>query len=159
MRLMEEEYREHAGMVYRYLLSLTRDTALAEELTQETFYQAIRCVERFNGQCKVSTWLCAIAKNLLLVYRRKHPVTAELDDTFAAADAPQEEVLAKLQQVELMRRMHALEGDTREVLYLRLLGELTFRQIGEILGKSENWARVTYYRGKEKLKRGLKEDE
>lgn len=146
-------------MVYRYLLSLTRDTALAEELTQETFYQAIRCVERFNGQCKVSTWLCAIAKNLLLVYRRKHPVTAELDDTFAAADAPQEEVLAKLQQVELMRRMHALEGDTREVLYLRLLGELTFRQIGEILGKSENWARVTYYRGKEKLKRGLKEDE
>ncbi|MEA4815059.1 MAG: sigma factor [Oscillospiraceae bacterium] len=65
MLSMDEVYRTHAQTVYRYLLSLTRDAALAEELTQETFYQAVRSAERFDGSCKVSTWLCAIAKNVL----------------------------------------------------------------------------------------------
>lgn len=152
MQSMDEIYREHAKTIYRYLLSLTHDADVSEELTQETFYQAVKSIDRFDGSCKMTTWLCAIAKNALAVYRRKHPLTDELDerpDTAASAEA---ETLGALGQVELLRALHGLAGDMREVLYLRLLGGLNFREIGEILSRTENWARVTYYRGREKLK-------
>lgn len=158
MLSMEEVYRTHSRTVYRYLLSLTGDSSLSEELTQETFYQAIKGVERFDGSCKVSTWLCAIAKNILLSERRKHPLTEELNESLAAVATPEDEALIKIGQVELLQKMHLLGGDIREVLYLRLLGDLSFAEIGEILGRTENWARVTYYRGKEKLKKEINAD-
>ena len=76
---MDEVYRQYARIVYGFLLSRTRDEDLAEELTQETFFQAIRSSDRFDESCKVSTWLCGIAKNVMLTYRRKHPANAELE--------------------------------------------------------------------------------
>ena len=76
----EEIYQKYAKTVYRYLLSLTNDEDLAEELTQETFYQAIRSSDRFDGSCKLTTWLCAIAKNVLLTHRRKHPPHEDVDE-------------------------------------------------------------------------------
>lgn len=155
---MEEVYRTHAQMVYRYLLSLTRDASLAEELTQETFYQAVKSVDRFDGSCKVSTWLCAIAKHVLLSEQRKNPHTKELDASLPGSDGLEHDVLAKAGQVQLLRKMYLLGEDMREVLYLRLLGDLSFGEIGEILGHTENWARVTYYRGKEKLKKEIELD-
>lgn len=69
--LMDEIYRAHSQTVYRYLLSLTHDADVSEELTQETFYQAVKSIRRFDGSCKITTWLCAIAKNLFAAYRRK----------------------------------------------------------------------------------------
>ncbi|NLE23945.1 MAG: sigma-70 family RNA polymerase sigma factor [Clostridiaceae bacterium] len=158
MLSIEEAYREHSRTVYRYLLSLTHDVGLSEELTQETFFQAIKSVERFDGSCKVSTWLCAIAKNLLLSERRKHPSMKELNESIAATTSPEEKVLANVGHVELLQKLHLLAGEMREVMYLRLLGSLSFHEIGEILGRTENWARVTYYRGKEKLKKELISD-
>ena len=158
MLSMDEVYRTHAQTVYRYLFSLTRDAGLSEELTQETFYQAVRSVNRFDESCKVSTWLCAIAKNVLSQERRKHPGVNELDETAVTAPAPEEQVLAQIGQVELLRQLHLLGGEMREVMYLRLLGGASFAEIGEILGRTENWARVTYYRGKERLKKELKSD-
>lgn len=155
---MDEVYRTHAQTVYRYLFSLTRDAGLSEELTQETFYQAVRSVNRFDESCKVSTWLCAIAKNVLSQERRKHPSVNELDETAVTAPAPEEQMLAQIGQVELLRQLHLLGGEMREVMYLRLLGGASFAEIGEILGRTENWARVTYYRGKERLKKELKSD-
>lgn len=155
MPSMEEIYRAHSQTVLRYLLSLTHDSSLAEELTQETFYQAVKSIERFDGKCQMTTWLCAIAKNVLLSERRRHPATQPLDELSAAEDSPETTVLARTSQVELLRQLHLLDGEMREVMYLRLLGELNFRDIGEILGRTENWARVTYYRGKEKLKKEL----
>ena len=156
MQTMEEIYQAHAQTVYRYLLSLTQDESLAEELTQETFYQAIKTINRFDGSCKVSTWLCAIAKNCLRTYRRKHPPQTESDDlvlqeTLSAEDC----FFANAKQTELFCAMQRVSMPTREVLYLRLLGGLSFREIGDILSKTENWARVTFYRGKEKLKEEL----
>lgn len=156
---IEETYKAHSQTVYRYLLTLTHDADLSEELTQETFYQAIKSVNRFDNSCKVSTWLCAIAKNVLQTYRRKHPQTGELGEITANTSSAETDVLAKLSQVELLRKMHSLEDSTREVMYLRLFGNLSFAEIGDILDKSENWARVTFYRGKEKLKKELKKDE
>lgn len=158
MLSIEDVYRENSRKVYRYLLSLTHDAGLSEELTQETFYQAVKSIERFDGSCKVSTWLCAIAKNLLLSERRKHPKTEELSESVAASTSPEDETLAKGGRVELLRKLHLLDGEKREVMYLRLLGNLSFHEIGEVLGRTENWARVTYYRGKEKLKKELEFD-
>lgn len=84
-----------------------------------------------------------------------HPSTVELDESIPASADPESEVMTKAGQVELLQKMHLIGGDMREVLYLRLLGDLSFGEIGEILGRTENWARVTYYRGKEKLKKEM----
>lgn len=160
MQSMEEIYQEYARIVYRYLLSKTHDEDLAEELTQETFYQAIKSIDRFDESCKISTWLCAIAKNQLLSYLRKHPETEpleELEHSRAAAESAEQDVFQDLARIELMKQLHSCPEPFREVMYQRIFGNLSFREIGEIMGKSENWARVTFYRGKEKLKKGMVE--
>ena len=159
MQPMEEIYQEYARTVYKYLLSKTHDEDLAEELTQETFYQAIKSIDRFDGSCKISTWLCAIAKNQLLSYRRKHPVQENLEDTEIAIDSAEQAVMEDLSRVELMRQLHNCPEPFREVMYLRIFGNLSFKEIGDIVGKTENWARVTFYRGKEKLKKGMVEQD
>ena len=151
MLSMEEIYRAHSLTVYRYLLSQTHDAGLSEELTQETFYQAIKSVDRFDGSCKISTWLCAIAKNVLLGERRRHPPTEELDESAATIVSTEEKALAKAGETELLRKLHLMNGEMREVMYLRLLGGASFREIGDILGKTENWARVTCHRARIRL--------
>ena len=80
MQSMDAVYKAHAQTVYRYLLSLTHDRHLSEELTQETFYQAVKCIDKYDGSCKISTWLCAIAKNQFFTYRKKHPQEQTLDE-------------------------------------------------------------------------------
>ncbi len=159
MQSMEEIYRQHAQTVYRFLLAQTRSADLAEELTQETFYQAVRSAEGFRGGCAVTTWLCGIAKNVWRTYRRRHPPEDELDETAAAPERPDDALLAGEERVELLRKMQTLGSDMREVMYLRIFGALSFREIGEILSRTENWARVTFYRGREKLRKELEKDD
>lgn len=158
MQPMDEVYRQYARTVYRYLLTLTRDGGLAEELTQETFYQAIRSSERFDGSCAVSTWLCAIAKNVLSAYRRKHPAVEDVDGQTLAVPSAEADALRSAEGLELLKRLHALREPYREVLYLRAFGGLSFREIAEVQGKTENWARVTFYRGKELLRKEVDEN-
>ena len=155
MQSMDEIYQQYAQTVYGFLLAQTRDENLAEELTQETFYQAIRTSDRFDESCKVSTWLCAIAKNVLFTYRRKHPVTEEMDETLPAGASTENEALGNLGRMEVLRLLHGLPEPGREVMYLRVFGGLSFAEIGEVHGKSENWARVTFYRAKEKLRKDV----
>ena len=155
MQSMDDIYQSYAMTVYKYLLTLCRDDDLAEELTQETFYQAIKSINRFDGSCHISTWLCAIAKNQFLSYRRKHPKNAELETYDATVKSAEEDVIAYENRVELLRRLHLCPEPYREILYLRIFGNLSFKEIGDILGKTENWARVTFYRGKEKLRKEL----
>ncbi len=156
---MDEVYRQYAQTVYRYLLSLTRDAGLAEELTQETFYQAIRSSERYDGSCAVPTWLCAIAKNALRTYRRAHPALEEIGEQELSTDSAENDALEAEERLELFKRLHGLREPYREVLYLRVFGNLSFREIGEVQGKTENWARVTFYRGKELLRKEVDEHE
>ena len=154
MESMEEIYRKYAQMVFKYLCSLTGDADLAEELTQETFYQAIRSIDRFDGSSKVSTWLCGIAKNVLFTHRRKHKQIAALEDVTApGVESAEDTALAAEEKLELVRQMHSLSEPYREVMYLRAFGGLSFKEIAEITGKTENWARVTFYRAKEKLRK------
>ena len=149
-RIYEEYFRE----LQRYLLSLCRDSRIAEELTQETFYQAVRSADRFDGRCKVSVWLCQIARNqyLSLCRERKHrgeleqePGDDGLECGFADRDAAK----------RLHRLLHDLPEPYKEVFSLRTFGELPFAQIGELFGKTESWARVTYFRARQKLKEGF----
>lgn len=155
---MERIYQEHAQTVYGFLLLRTHDSQLAEELTQETFYQALRSIGKFDGKCKISTWLCAIAKNVLLKHWQKEKKQKNNWSEFISemTSDSAEEVLGEEKMLALFRRLHTLPDNMREVIYLRLAADLSFRQIGEIMGQSETWARVNYYRGKEKL---LEEEE
>ena len=129
MQSMEEIYQQHAQAVYRYLCSLTGDEDLSEELTQETFAQAVSSIGRFDGSCKVSTWLCAIAKNQLMAYRRRHPLQDSLDELAESgiephsgtAPSPEEETLATERKKRLYAAIHESPEPAREVLYLRLL--------------------------------------
>ncbi len=158
---MEQIYKMHAKTVYRYLLSLTHNEDLAEEITQETFCQAIRCVGKYDGSCKVSTWLCSIAKNLWLAWMKKNKeiVISDVEIETDTAHSAESMVISCMSKVELMRKLHQLKEPFREIIYLRLTGDLSFREIGDIMGKSENWARVNYFRGKERLMKEVKKDE
>lgn len=159
MQPMEEIYQKYAQMVYRYLLSLTQDSDVAEELVQETFYQAIRSSDRYNGGCAMSTWLCAIAKNVLAAYRRKHPVMENIEEQEISGISTEKDVFASVDRVELFKKIHELPEPYREIMYLRIFCGLSFREIGEVHEKTENWARVTYYRGKEKLRKEVENHE
>ena len=156
MEPMEDIYRRHARTVYKFLLSLCGNADLAEELTQETFYQAIRSIDRFDGRCKLSVWLCQIAKHLWYQHLRKRKREVPLPDEPPELPIPaaEEGLLEQEGRLELLRKIHALPEQQREVVYLRSFGGLTFREIGDVLGKTENWARVTFYRGKEQLRKG-----
>ena len=150
----EEVYRDYLEDVYRFSLALCRDPVLAEELTQETFYQAVRSIDRFNGSCKVSVWLCQIAKHLWYQHLRKRKPEEPLPEDGLPGPSAEEDVLTRQGHLDLLRQIHALPPSTREVVYLRAFGGLSFREIGDVLGRTETWARVTFYRGKERLKQG-----
>lgn len=159
---MDEAYREYAQMVYKFLLSLCYEEELAEELTQETFYQAVRTSKKYDGSCKVSTWLCQIAKHLWYreLERRNKRGTSELTDQIPVSELPPDEYLAlKEEKMELFRKVHVLDETAKEIVLLRVTGAFSFREIGELFGKNENWARVTYYRAKQKIAKGGKEDD
>ena len=151
---MEEIYQAHARTVYKFLLSQCHDADLAEELTQETFYQAVRSIDRFNGSCKVSVWLCQIAKHLGDQHLRKRKPEEPLPEDGLPGPSAEEDVLTRQGHLDLLRQIHALPPSTREVVYLRAFGGLSFREIGDVLGRTETWARVTFYRGKEALRKG-----
>lgn len=153
---LENYYREYGKKVYLFLMSLSGDSDISEELTQETFYQAIKSINRFEGKCSVYTWLCQIAKNLWLreLDRRKRHPACEYDANARSPSAnPEETVSLKDEKMNVLKRLHGLPEHEKEIILLRATGELSFREIGEIFEKSENWARVTYYRAKQKLKK------
>ena len=154
MKDLDTVYRQHAQTVYKFLLSQCRDPQTAEELTQETFYQAVRSIDRFDGSCKVSVWLCQIAKHLWYQHLRKRKPEEPLPEDSLPGPSAEEATLARQGHLDLLRQIHALPPNTREVMYLRAFGGLSFREIGDVLGRTETWARVTFYRGKEALRKG-----
>ena len=159
---MDEIYQQYAKTVYRFLISHTQDADLSEELTQETFYQAIRSIDRYDESCRISTWLCGIAKNVLLTWYRKHPKEESLDslaelsdDNAPVTESAENTAVHEAGRMELLKLIHELPEPSREVMYLRVFGGLSFAEIGEVHGKTENWARVTFYRAKEKLRKDV----
>ena len=159
MQDMEQIYEQYFETVYKYLFCLTRNSDIAEELTQETFYRAVKKIHTFKGECKISVWLCQIAKNLWYDECRKHQKAIKMNEenfleTQVSNDVTEEKVVQNEEKMALYKKLQKLDEKTREVIYLRITGELSFKEIGTILNQTENWARVTFYRGKQKLKEG-----
>jgi len=151
---MEELYKENAAYVYHFLLSKCRDPVLAEDLTQETFLKAIQFSGSYEGNCKISVWLCQIAKHLLYQHweKQKKSVPIEDEDWIISDQTVERQVLAREELIDVLEKVHKLPVNMREVMYLRVSGDLSFKEIGKIMGRSENWARVNFFRAKELLK-------
>ena len=154
MTEFEEVYRLYFRDVYRYCLALCRDEETAEEVTQETFFKALNAIDQFDGRCKLYVWLCQIAKNTYFSMRsKKRPDKLEAD--IPSGESLEEWLLTKESAFEIHRVLHRLEEPYKEVFSLRTFGELPFKQIGELFGKTESWARVTYHRARLKIKEEL----
>lgn len=150
-------YKDNAQIVFKFLISLCNDADTAEELTQETFYRAIKSAKRYDGTCKVSTWLCQIAKHLWYqeIDKRKRKGTSVLDNTIVSdKSGPEEELFLKAEKMQLIKAVHILDGPSKEVVLLRITGAFSFKEIGEVFNKNESWARVTFYRAKQKIVKG-----
>jgi len=158
LQSFEEMFSQYFGRVYRFALGLTRSTEQAEDITQHTFYKALEKIDTFEGRSDVGTWLCSIAKNEYFNRRRRNrEFTCEPGSpVFEQTTAPPGD---EIRRMEIHRHLHELEEPYREVFMLRVFGELKFAQIASLFGKSESWARVTFYRAKLELQNRIKEEE
>lgn len=160
---IESIYQEYANLVYRFLYSYTHDVHWSQELMQETFLKAVTSISRYDGTCKLSVWLCQIAKHIFYqeLRKKKQINTVELEDSFPDIKISDGEtcVLENESKMNFYRAIHNLSENEKEVVLCRITGELSFREIGNILGKSENWARTVFYRAKLKIREELKKYE
>lgn len=149
MEDFDKIYTEYFLEVYKFVLSLCQNPALAEEITQETFFKALKNIDRFKGDSSLNTWLCIIAKNTFYSYAKKKGRQADCSLDSIASDEQIEEQLADAETAYAIHKvLHKLKEPYKEVFWLRVFGELSFAQIGALFGKTESWARVTYYRAK-----------
>lgn len=150
-------YDQYFKDVYRYILSLSKNQSIAEEITQETFFKALNNINTFEGKCKIYVWLCHIAKNTYFSYFKKekrYNYDADIADTLSYISL-EERLFKKETAFEIHKRLHVLEEPYKEVFSLRLFGELSFVQIADLFGKTESWARVIYHRARLKIKEDL----
>ena len=156
MQNIEKIYEQHFKTVYKYLFCLTHNGDLAEELTQETFYKAVKNISTFKNECKMSVWLCQIAKNTWYDELRKTKRNETLDEENLMLSQEQKEIEKIIDEneseTEFYKRIKILNEQARKVIYLRIVENMSFKEIADILGKTENWACVTFYRAKKKLK-------
>ena len=154
----EKLYESCYMRVFSYAMTLAGDRHRAEEIAQETFYRALTRMNSFRGESDQMTWLCAIAKNLFLDEARRENRTGDLpEDAPAPGKSLEQHFSDEEDSFRIHLALHALEEPYREVFELRVFGELSFRQIGMIFAKTENWARVTFHRARLKLKERMEE--
>lgn len=148
----EELYDRYFKDVYYFIYAMSKNSHIAEEITQETFYRALKESRNFRGECSGKTWLCKIAKNLYLSYLRKNKKIAD-EPMEEEADSTDVELfcIQKSEVLSIYKILHHLEEPYKEVFTLRTLGELSYKEIADIFEKQENWARVTYYRARMKI--------
>lgn len=151
---MENIYNKYANSIKHYIFCITKDIGLAEDIMQETFVVAINQINKFRGDCEISVWLFSIAKKILYKKTKKNSIYNMVPiDEFELADniSIEEDCINKDNKLKLFEALQKLDPNTREIMYLRLTGDLTFKEIGKILNRTESWAKVTFFRGKQKL--------
>lgn len=152
----EKIYSDYYDTVFRYVLSLCRDGCFAEEIVQEAFFKALKSIDSYRGDCKMSVWLCQIAKNTFLTLEKRRSRTAELPlELIPTDDSFEQRIFDKDEALTIHRLLHALEEPYKEVFWMRTFGEMSFKDIADIFGKTESWARVTYHRAKMKIREGI----
>lgn len=147
------KYRLYADDIYRFLLKLTQNEAISQDILQETMLKAIISADKFKENCSIKTWLCTIAKNEYYNYlKRSDNKNLALDEDLQSHENTLDNYFSdRMQALELHSVLHNLEEPYKEIFTLRVFAELKFNEIGKIFGKSENWARVTFFRAKEKI--------
>ena len=156
----EQLYKTYFDDVYRYILRLSGNEHVAEEITSDTFFKAMKSIDGFRGDCDVRVWLCQIAKNCYYSYVKKTQRAEYFDDT-DLQDVPDlmpgvAEEYAKRDEIERIQRiLHEMSAPYKEVFMWRVYAELSFKQIAQIFGKNENWACVTYHRARKMMKERL----
>lgn len=148
----EEIYKAYFQDVYLYTKSLVYDKDIAEEITQETFFKALKSFHQFDGKKDIRAWLFTIAKNTYFTQYKKQQREINTEEHSAQNDVQLVDYLIDEERALMIHRfLHAMEEPYKEVFSLRTFGELSFEAIGHLFGKSDGWARVTYYRAKKKI--------
>lgn len=164
-KAFDEIYKKYVKMLYGYALQLCENPATADDIVQTTFLKAIEHADSFEGKCEVSTWLCQIAKNTWLDMNKQAErknvsmegiLEGQGENIFYEQSIRQrdilQEIVKKEESARIYKKIHTLAEPYKEVVMLRVMGCLSFKEIGDVFGKSETWGRVTFYRAKEKLK-------
>ena len=160
MNTIEELYNTYFHDVYLYMMSLSKNEEISEEITQETFFRAMKSLDKFEGKSSIKTWLFRIARNLFINHIKKQK---RISDDELPIDIPDvkadfvEKISDNSEAVSIHKILHNLEEPYKEVFSLRVFSELSFKQIADIFGKTESWARVTFHRGKLKISEKLEE--
>ena len=157
MQDMNEIYNKYSSIVYKYVFCLTDSEDITEEIVQETFLVAVKDINKFRGDCKISTWLCQISKYIwykkLKKSKKKQEISLDnLKDALILEESIEENIIDKEGKIQLFKKIQALDEDTRSVMYLRIFGNLDYSEIADIMNKTQNWATVIFFRGKQKLK-------
>ncbi len=156
MKDFEKIYSEYYDSVFRYVLSLCRNEQWAEEITQEAFFKALKSIDTFRGECKLSVWLCQIAKNTFYTAAKRQQRQTDYPLELIPYDETiEQKIYDKETAFQIHKLLHTLEEPYKEVFWMRTFGELPFKEIGILFGKTESWARVTYHRAKMKIKEGM----
>lgn len=163
MQDMDTIYKKYGEIVYKYVFCLTGNEDITEEIVQETFLVAVKDINKFRGEYKISTWLCQISKYIWYKKLKKEKLKKEipldmLQDTLFIEDAIEENLWNKEKKIQLFKKLQDFDEDTKNVMYLRIFGNFEYNEIAEIMNKTSNWARVVFFRGKQRLKEELKNE-
>lgn len=150
---IEALYEQYFKDVFLYTYALSKDWHIAEDITSETLIKAIDSIDSFRGDSDIRVWLCQIAKNRYFSYLRKHRMTVSLESVGEIADSsdPDTGIMTAEDSMKLHQILHQLKDPYKEVFSLRVFGELSFKQIGSLFNKTDNWACVTYHRARLKI--------
>lgn len=158
----EEIYRTYFKSVYNYILRLSGNEHIAEEITSDTFFKAMKSIGKFRSECDIRVWLCQIAKNSYYSYLKKSRKTESIDDVvfpeIVDPNASPEELASRKEDFLRVRKaLHDIAEPYKEVFMWRVFGELSFKEIGELYGKTDNWACVTYHRARKMIRLRMEE--
>ena len=163
MQDMDTIYKKYGEIVYKYVFCLTGNEDITEEIVQETFLVAVKDINKFRGECKISTWLCQISKYIWYKKLKKEKSKKEipldlLQNTLCIEESIEENLWSKEKKIQLFKKLQNFDEDTKNVMYLRIFGNFEYNEIAEIMNKTPNWARVVFFRGKQKLKEELENE-
>ena len=149
----EQVYEQYYKAVYLYALGISGSESLAEDITADTFFKALKNIDKFRGSCDIRVWLCQISKNTFYNHcKKQNRMTGEeVPETVSSGISIEDSLSDEESAMRIHGYLHSMEEPYKEVFSLRVFGELSFRQIGGIFNKSESWARVTYHRARLRL--------
>lgn len=162
MTEFEEIYSTYFNDVFLYIRRLSQNEHIAEEITSETFYKAMCSIDRFRGDCDIRVWLCQIAKNCYYTYLKKARQVDSIEEAdllhiSVSDETVEEQVSRKDEAMHIQKILHGVHEPYKEVFMWRVFAELSYKQIGQLFGKSENWACVTYHRARNMIRARLED--